>query len=190
MYFVYIMTNPTKTLYVGVTNNLPRRVRQHKTSIASGFSAKYKLNRLVYFEHFRNVDNAIEREKRIKGWLRIRKTALINSINPGWRDLSERWSERHQYQPQSMAPEPTRLVILSPASSSAAESHTRRTSAPCRQTSGHDGPPPRPRNAGASGVKIRPDEIQRINEAELRQTRIRRIRRVIQSFLPQPHCDI
>jgi len=101
MYFVYIMTNPTKTLYVGVTNNLPRRVREHKTSIASGFSAKYKLNRLVYFERFRNVDNAIEREKRIKGWLRIRKTALIISINPGWRDLSEKWSEHHQYQPQS-----------------------------------------------------------------------------------------
>jgi putative endonuclease len=101
MYFVYIMTNPTKTLYVGVTSNLPRRVRAHKTSIASGFSTKYKLNRLVYFERFLDVDNANEREKLIKGWLRNKKTALIVSINPGWRDLSEQWSERHQYQPQS-----------------------------------------------------------------------------------------
>jgi putative endonuclease len=100
MYFVYIMTNPTKTLYVGVTSNLLRRVREHKTSIASGFTAKCKLNRLVYFERFRDADNAIEREKRIKGWLRIKKTALIVSINPAWRDLSEKWSEHHQHQPQ------------------------------------------------------------------------------------------
>ncbi|MGA2374419.1 MAG: GIY-YIG nuclease family protein [Candidatus Sulfotelmatobacter sp.] len=101
MYFVYIMTNRAKTLYVGVTNNLMRRVLAHKTSIASGFTAKYKLNRLVYFERFQDVDNAIEREKRIKGWLRIKKTALIVSINPGWRDLSEKWHERHLSQPQS-----------------------------------------------------------------------------------------
>lgn len=100
MYFVYIMTNPTKTLYVGVTNNLLRRVREHKTSIASGFSPKYKLNRLVYFERFHDVHNANERGKRIKGWLRIKKTALIISINPGWRDLSEGWCERPQHQPQ------------------------------------------------------------------------------------------
>jgi putative endonuclease len=101
MYFVYIMTNRTKTLYVGVTNNLLRRVREHKTSIASGFTAKYKLDRLVYFERFQDVHNAIEREKSIKGWLRIRKIALIVSVNPGWRDLSEEWYKRHQYQPQS-----------------------------------------------------------------------------------------
>jgi putative endonuclease len=104
MYFVYIMTNRSRTLYIGVTNSLLRRVREHKTSIASGFTAKYKLDRLVYFERFEDVRNAIEREKRIKGWLRIKKTALIISINPGWRDLSERWSDRHQYQPQSLAP--------------------------------------------------------------------------------------
>lgn len=101
MYFVYIMTNRTKILYVGVTNNLLRRVREHKTSIASGFTAKYKLDRLVYFERFQDVHNAIEREKSIKGWLRIRKIALIVSVNPGWRDLSEEWYKRHQYQPQS-----------------------------------------------------------------------------------------
>jgi len=77
MYFVYIMTNRSKTLYTAVTNNLVRRVREHKTGIGSGFTAKYKLDRLVYFERFQDVHNAIEREKRIKGWLRIKKMALV-----------------------------------------------------------------------------------------------------------------
>jgi putative endonuclease len=101
MYFVYIMANRSKTLYVGVTNNLMRRVREHNERTASGFTAKYKLDRLVYFERFQDVHNAIEREKRIKGWLRVKKIALIVSMNPSWRDLSEEWYERHQYQPRS-----------------------------------------------------------------------------------------
>ena len=66
-----------------------------------GFTAKYKLDRLVYFERFQDVHNAIEREKRIKGWLRIKKIALVVSINPSWKDLSEEWYERHQFQPQT-----------------------------------------------------------------------------------------
>jgi putative endonuclease len=101
MYFVYIMTNRSMTLYAGVTNNLTRRVREHKAGIGSGFTTKYKLDLLVYFERFEDVRNAIEREKRIKGWLRIKKIALIVSMNPSWEDLSEEWYERHQYQPQS-----------------------------------------------------------------------------------------
>jgi putative endonuclease len=101
MYFVYITTNRSRTLYIGVTNNLVRRVREHKTGIGSGFTAKYKLDGLVYFERFEDVHNAIEREKRIKGWLRIKKIALIVSVNPSWSNLSEGWYERHQYQPQS-----------------------------------------------------------------------------------------
>jgi putative endonuclease len=101
MYFVYIMTNRSRTLYLGVTNNLVRRVREHKTGTGSEFTAKYKLDRLVYFERFEDVHNAIEREKRIKGWLRIKKIALIVSVNPAWKDLSEEWYERHQYQSQS-----------------------------------------------------------------------------------------
>jgi putative endonuclease len=75
MYFVYIMTNRSRSLYIGVTNNLMRRVREHKIGIGSGFTAKYKLDRLVYFERFEDVHNAIEREKRIKGRLRIKKIA-------------------------------------------------------------------------------------------------------------------
>jgi len=101
MYFVYIMTNRSKTVYIGVTNNLVRRVYEHKIGVGSGFTAKYKLDRLVYFERFENIDNAIGREKRIKGWLRIKKIALIVSVNPSWKDLSEEWFERHQYEPQS-----------------------------------------------------------------------------------------
>ncbi len=85
-YFVYIMTNRSKTLYTGITNSLMRRIREHKMGIGSGFAAKYKLDRLVYFERFEDVRNAIEREKQIKGWLRIRKIALIVSINPEWKD--------------------------------------------------------------------------------------------------------
>jgi putative endonuclease len=100
MYFVYIMTNRSKTLYTGVTNNLVRRVREHKTG-TSGFTAKYKLDRLAYFERFEDVHNAIEREKRIKGWLRIKKIALVVSLNPSWKDLSGEWYEGHQYQPRT-----------------------------------------------------------------------------------------
>jgi putative endonuclease len=100
-YFVYIMTNRSKTLYTGVTNSLVRRVREHKLGIGSGFAAKYKLDRLVYFERFEDIHNAIEREKAIKGWLRIKKIALIVSVNPAWRDLSSEWFEKHQFQPET-----------------------------------------------------------------------------------------
>jgi putative endonuclease len=99
MYFVYIMTNRLKILYTGATNNLMRRVREHKTGTGSGFTTKYKLDRLAYFEPFQDLHNAIEREKRIKGWLRIKKIALIVSVNPAWGDLSQEWYKRHQYQP-------------------------------------------------------------------------------------------
>ena len=99
-YFVYIMTKRSKTLYTGVSNNLMRRVREHKMGTGSYFAAKYKVDRLVYFERFEDIHNAIEREKRIKGWLRIKKIALIVSINPAWRDLSQEWSERHEFQPE------------------------------------------------------------------------------------------
>jgi putative endonuclease len=99
-HFVYLMTNRSKTLYSGVTNSLVRRVREHKLGIGSSFAPKYKLDRLAYFERFDDIRNAIEREKQIKGWLRIKKIALIVSVNPEWKDLSAEWYERHQYQPQ------------------------------------------------------------------------------------------
>ena len=72
-YYVYIMTNKSKTLYVGMTNNLERRVYEHKNKLIEGFTKKYNINKLVYYETFDNVNDAIRREKQIKGWLRIKK---------------------------------------------------------------------------------------------------------------------
>lgn len=86
-YYVYIMTNRTHTLYVGVTNDLHRRVDEHIKGVTSGFTSKYKINRLVYYEHFEDIGGAIAREKEIKGWLRRKKITLIESINPKWSDL-------------------------------------------------------------------------------------------------------
>ncbi len=90
-YYVYIMSNAWRTLYVGVTNNLERRVYEHKNKLINGFTKTYGLNRLVYFDATNDVAAAIEREKQLKGWLRIKKVALIESINPDWKDLSEDW---------------------------------------------------------------------------------------------------
>ena len=82
------MTNPSRTLYVGVTNNLERRVQQHKLKQIPGFTAKYNITRLVYYEETGDVIAAISREKTIKGWLRSKKIGLIESVNPKWQDLS------------------------------------------------------------------------------------------------------
>jgi putative endonuclease len=82
------MANTTGTLYVGVTNSIYERVAQHKQGLDDGFSKKYEVNRLVYFEVFQYIGNAIAREKEIKGWRRSKKIALIESVNPSWRDLS------------------------------------------------------------------------------------------------------
>ena len=99
IYFVYIMTNRSKTLYTGITNNLVRRVREHKSGIGSVFTSRYKLDRLMYYERFEDVHRSIGREKEIKGWLRLKKIALIVSVNSTWRDLSLEWYERHAFQP-------------------------------------------------------------------------------------------
>jgi len=92
-YFVYFMTNPSRTLYTGITNNLRRRVRDHKEKRVDGFTARYNISRLVYFESFIDVRNAIDREKRIKAWTRAKRVALIESINPKWDDLSREWDQ-------------------------------------------------------------------------------------------------
>src|ERR1700727_3862849 len=83
-YYVYIMTNRSKTLYTGITSKLHLRVFQHKTGVFKGFTSQYKIDRLVYWERFKNVNNAIAREKQLKGWRRIKKIALIVSLNPTW----------------------------------------------------------------------------------------------------------
>ena len=81
-YYVYIMANKSRNLYTGVTNNLERRVLQHRRKLVPGFTARYNINRLVYYETFGDVRAAINRETEIKGWLRARKVALIESANP------------------------------------------------------------------------------------------------------------
>ncbi len=92
-YYVYILSNATGTLYVGVTNDLERRVYEHKHKLVSGFTERYNVDRLVYFETTSDIRAAIEREKQIKGWVRAKKVELIRSDNPAWRDLSAEWYE-------------------------------------------------------------------------------------------------
>ena len=92
-YFVYILTSKSGTLYTGMTNNLERRVHQHKHKLIEGFTSKYNVNRLVYYETYRDVRDAIDREKQIKGWRRSKKIALIETMNPKWQDLSAGWYE-------------------------------------------------------------------------------------------------
>ena len=87
-YFVYILTNKSRILYIGVTSDLPARLYQHKNKLIDGFTRQYNVNQLVYFEETSNVLDAIAREKQLKGWRRSRKIALIDSTNPGWRDLA------------------------------------------------------------------------------------------------------
>jgi putative endonuclease len=92
-YYIYIMTNYSKTLYTGVTNNLTRRIYEHQQKLIPGFTQKYNITKLVYFEETSNVNAAITREKQIKGWLRAKKITLIESLNHEWNDLSAGWYE-------------------------------------------------------------------------------------------------
>ncbi|TGV04290.1 GIY-YIG nuclease family protein [Flavivirga rizhaonensis] len=90
--FVYFMTNKNNTvIYVGVTSDLLKRVYQHKTKAYKGFTYKYNCDKLIYFEEFNDINQAIVREKQIKGGNRKRKEYLIHSINPEWNDLSDGW---------------------------------------------------------------------------------------------------
>ena len=88
-YFVYMMASRTRVLYCGMTNSLDRRVEEHKTGTTPGFTSDYRCERLVWFERYQYVRNAIAREKEIKSWTRAKKLALIKEQNPSWADLSE-----------------------------------------------------------------------------------------------------
>jgi len=90
-YTVYIIASRSGTIYIGVTNDIHRRVYEHKNKIAKGFTEKYGCTKLVYFEDYEYIDDAIKREKELKGWSRIKKQDLIKSINPHWKDLSLEW---------------------------------------------------------------------------------------------------
>jgi putative endonuclease len=95
-YFTYIMASRSHTLYIGMTGNLQKRVFEHKWKEHEGFTARYNCDRLVWFERYQDVRNAIAREKVLKGWRRSRKIALIESANPTWIDLSRDW---YEYEP-------------------------------------------------------------------------------------------
>ncbi|HRH23199.1 MAG TPA: GIY-YIG nuclease family protein [Candidatus Magasanikbacteria bacterium] len=88
LYYVYIMGSKSGTLYIGVTNNLERRVLEHKNKLNDGFTKKYGCTRLLYYERFDFIDEAIRREKQLKKWRREKKENLISDMNPEWIDLS------------------------------------------------------------------------------------------------------
>ena len=93
-YYVYMMISSSRrALYIGVTNNLERRVFQHKHNELEGFSQQYQAHRLVWFERYSNIQTAIAREKRLKGWRREKKNWLVQMTNPEWRDLSADWGK-------------------------------------------------------------------------------------------------
>ena len=89
--YVYILTNASRTLYVGVTNDFGKRLHQHKSKVGPGFTSKYNVNWLVYYEQTSDVGSALAREKQIKAWRRSKKDALIEAMNPGWKDLPLEW---------------------------------------------------------------------------------------------------
>ena len=91
-YYVYLLTNwNNKVIYVGMTNDLQRRIYEHKNKSVRGFTSRYNVNKLVYFEHTTDVLQAIAREKEIKKWRREKKNRLVESMNPEWKDLSAEW---------------------------------------------------------------------------------------------------
>ncbi|MBV8052425.1 MAG: GIY-YIG nuclease family protein [Acidobacteriaceae bacterium] len=97
-YYVYTMASRSLTPYTGITDEVCRRAPQHKAGTFDGFTNQYKIDRLVYYEVFRYVNNAIAREKQMKAWTRAKRLALIKSINPTWQDLSEAWGEKIELQ--------------------------------------------------------------------------------------------
>ena len=99
-YFVYMIASTSRVLYIGMTNNLHHRVWEHKSDLIDGFTKTYKCHRLVFFESFDDVANAIDREKQLKRWSRVKKDWLIAQQNPTWEDLAGGWYTRHQFAPE------------------------------------------------------------------------------------------
>jgi putative endonuclease len=105
-FWVYIIVSRTGTLYIGVTGYLARRIRQHKIESIEGFTQKYKVHRLVYYETYDHVLTAINREKQLKGWRREKKIALVEKANPRWRDLAEQWGREIRIRGESLGRTP------------------------------------------------------------------------------------
>ncbi len=96
--YIYIMVSRSLTLYTGVTGDIYHRALQHKAGEIEGFTKKYHINRLVYYETFKYVNNALACEKQIKAWTRAKRLALIKTMNPAWQDLAEGWGEAAKLQ--------------------------------------------------------------------------------------------
>src|SRR6185503_4584955 len=96
VYYVYIIASRSRVLYTGVTKDLARRVHEHRQGLIAGFTNAYRITRLVYFEEFADVRDAIAREKQIKGWVRARKIRLIEERNPTWEDRADGWFREAQ----------------------------------------------------------------------------------------------
>jgi putative endonuclease len=107
LYWVYILASRSSNLYTGLTNNLVRRVHEHREGIIGGFTKKYRIHRLVYCESFHDVRTAIAREKQVKAWRREKRVALIESQNPAWEDLAEQWFTAGQNKNDKQIPPPT-----------------------------------------------------------------------------------
>jgi len=101
-YFVYLMCSSSGTLYIGMTNSIYRRALEHKQGEIEGFAKKYGCTRLVYYEGFDDVRKAIDREKQLKGWVRRKKIALIESKNARWEDLAEKWGAQMAFAGESI----------------------------------------------------------------------------------------
>jgi putative endonuclease len=110
-FYVYIMTNNSRShvSYTGITGDLPRRVFEHKNKFLIGFTSRYNLTRLVYYEMFSYPGDAIQREKEIKGWVRSKKIKLIESVNPHWHDLAADWENLHK--PVDRTPASAREIL-------------------------------------------------------------------------------
>jgi putative endonuclease len=105
-YFAYIVCSRSGTLYIGMTNNMCQRALQHKSGEIEGFASKYHCDRLVYYEGFDDVHKAIGREKQLKGWTRAKKIALIESKNPRWEDLAQKWGGQMAFPGESIKGRP------------------------------------------------------------------------------------
>lgn len=101
-FWVYILTSRSGTLYTGVTGFLDRRIIQHKIDSIEGFTKKYQVHRLVYYETYQHVQTAIRREKQLKGWRCSKKIALIETTNPRWQDLAENWGREMRFRGQPL----------------------------------------------------------------------------------------
>lgn len=103
-YGVYIVASKSRVLYIGMTNDLERRIFEHKNDLFDGFSKQYRCHRLVYYQSFDDVKTAIDREKQLKRWNRAKKVWLIEKDNPMWEDLAAEWFTHHRYEPEKQVP--------------------------------------------------------------------------------------